>query len=555
MNSQQKERVVIDDVDQALSLLDGKIKKEGTSCTHGPRQKCVGCLPLDPYDEKYLADKGIKHMSFHSYVHKLSDLHGKGTRSKNMLETLNYKINLDCHRHRPFPEGICTECRPPTVTLSRQPFRHVDNIEFENDSIVNEFLNFWRNSSCQRIGFLIGKYEQFSEVPLGIKAVVCAIYEPLQNSNENSVGFEINENGEENGEEEKKNLNVKVDQLCSWLGMKRVGWIFTDLCSESRTLGTVKCIRNEDSFLLSASECITAGNLQSHFKNATNYCDTGYFGSKFVTVVASGNSSKGIDLHGYQVSNQCTAMVEANILCPTKTHPELAWARETPLNEKHYITSVQYTEKNERGEEVFRDGRPMPVEYLLVDVPCGVRKVLNYTFPRGKEGKEFPVENRSEIGQTQELNDISKYFNSFKFPDQFLEMASNFHFLLFLYTNNFVPFSKEEIKNLAQIVVKKDENEAKKWLQESTNFATLIMLIGEIGREIPRTKIKTTTTTSQTNNNVVAGGVGAAGGSSSGNNNNEASGQQQQPEWTCKHCTMLNPENLVDCSMCSLPRN
>nr|CAD2129308.1 unnamed protein product [Meloidogyne enterolobii] len=176
--------------------------------------------------------------------------------------------------------------------------------------------------------------------------------------------------------------------------MKRVGWIFTDLCSESRTLGTVKCIRNEDSFLLSASECITAGNLQSHFKNATNYCDTGYFGSKFVTVVASGNSSKGIDLHGYQVSNQCTAMVEANILCPTKTHPELAWARETPLNEKHYITSVQYTEKNERGEEVFRDGRPMPVEYLLVDVPCGVRKVPNYTFPRGKEGKEFPVENR-----------------------------------------------------------------------------------------------------------------------------------------------------------------
>ncbi|CAK5049847.1 unnamed protein product [Meloidogyne enterolobii] len=131
------------------------------------------------------------------------------------------------------------------VPLLSPPFRHVDNIELENDSIVNEFLNFWRNSSCQRIGFLIGKYEQFSEVPLGIKAVVCAIYEPLQNSNENSVGFEINENGEENGVEEKKNLNVKVDQLCSWLGMKRVGWIFTDLCSESRTLGTVKCIRNE----------------------------------------------------------------------------------------------------------------------------------------------------------------------------------------------------------------------------------------------------------------------------------------------------------------------
>ena len=51
-------------------------------------------------------------------------------------------------------------------------------------------------------------------------------------------------------------------------------------------------------------------------------------------------------MHGYQVSNQCTAMVEANILCPTKTHPELAWVREKPLNEKHYITSVQYTVSN-----------------------------------------------------------------------------------------------------------------------------------------------------------------------------------------------------------------
>ncbi|KAF7639137.1 hypothetical protein Mgra_00001372 [Meloidogyne graminicola] len=502
MNSQPK-RVVIDDVDQALSLLDGKIKREGTSCTHGPRQKCVGCLPLDPYDEKYLADKGIKHMSFHSYVHKLSDLHGKGTRSKNMLETLNYRIDLDCHRHRPFPEGICTNCRPPTVTLTRQPFRHVDNIEFENDTIVNEFLNFWRNSLCQRVGFLIGKYEQFTEVPLGIKAVICAIYEPFQQCTENSVGFDVNDENE--GE---NNLNGAVDQLCEWLGLQRVGWIFTDLWNESRTLGTVKCIRNENSFLLSASECITAGCLQSKFKNATNYCDTGYFGSKFVTVVASGNSSKGIDLHGYQVSNQCTAMVEADILCPTKTHPELAWVREKPLNEKHYITSVQYTEKNEKGEEVFRDGKPMPVEYLLVDVPCGVRKVPNYTLPIVR-GKEFSIENRTEIGQTQELNDVAKYLNLFKLPEQFLQIASNFHFLLFLFTNKFVEFPKEEIKELAKIVSKKDENEAKKWAKENTSFATLIMLIEEIGRK------------------------------STPKNVQQQQQQQLLPEWTCKFCLLI----------------
>lgn len=36
-------------------------------------------------------------------------------------------------------------------------------------------------------------------------------------------------------------------------------------------------------------------------------------------------------------------MVEANILCPTKSHPELAWIREKPLHPSHYITDVEYT--------------------------------------------------------------------------------------------------------------------------------------------------------------------------------------------------------------------
>lgn len=75
---------------------------------------------------------------------------------------------------------------------------------------------------------------------MGIKAVICAIYEPFQQCTENSVGFELNDENE--GE---NNLNGAVDQLCEWLGLQRVGWIFTDLWNESRTLGTVKCIRNE----------------------------------------------------------------------------------------------------------------------------------------------------------------------------------------------------------------------------------------------------------------------------------------------------------------------
>lgn len=94
---------------------------------------------------------------------------------------------------------------------------------------------------------------------------------------------------------------------------------------------------------MTASECITAAKLQSDNLNYTQYSSESTFGSKFVTVVASGDKNQQINFSGYQVSNQCTAMVDADIICPVKNQPELAWVRENPLHEKHYITDVQYT--------------------------------------------------------------------------------------------------------------------------------------------------------------------------------------------------------------------
>ncbi|KHJ89927.1 NPL4 family protein [Oesophagostomum dentatum] len=364
----------LDEVDVILAAEDGQIKRsrDPKMCHHNARQKCAHCLPIDPYDEDYLKSKDIKHMSFHAHVRKLTSTHGKGSQLKRPLENIRCMVNLNCPAHKPYPKGVCTKCKPPVVTLNRQKFRHVDNIFFENQDLVNDFLNFWRTTGNQRVGYLIGKYQPFADVPLGIKATVAAIYEPPQTSSHD--GVELIEDPYE-----------------------------------------------KDAFFLSAEECITAGYLQSKHPNVTEYCSDRYFGSKFVTVVASGDEQEQVNFHGYQVSNQCTALVEAQLLCPTN-HPELAYIREKPLSETQYLTDVQYTEKNQYGAEVLKDARPLPVEFLLVDVPTGMPKEPQYTFspPRAAH---FAIENRESMGEIQ-VHDV--LFSNFCVFDTIYQLYVSF---------------------------------------------------------------------------------------------------------------------------------
>jgi nuclear protein localization family protein 4 len=51
---------------------------------------------------------------------------------------------------------------------------------FENGNMVNRFLNYWRSWGHQRVGYLYGRYEMYDGVPLGVRAIVSAIYEPPQ---------------------------------------------------------------------------------------------------------------------------------------------------------------------------------------------------------------------------------------------------------------------------------------------------------------------------------------------------------------------------------------
>ena len=50
-------------------------------------------------------------------------------------------------------------------------------------------------------------------------------------------------------------------------------------------------------------------------------------------------------------------------------------------------------EKDSYGNEVTRDARPLPVEYLLVDVPVSTPLEPIFTFTAGSR-QPFPIENR-----------------------------------------------------------------------------------------------------------------------------------------------------------------
>lgn len=199
---------------------------------------------------------------------------------------------------------------------------------FENTALVERFLNYWRTTGHQRVGYLYGTYEVHSDVPLGIRARVAAIYEPPQESTRDSIKLLDDEN------------SVQVDEFANGLGLKKVGWIFTDLISDDTTSGTVKHLRGIATHFLTAHECILAGQLQNQHPNVCKYSSNGIFGSKFVTVCVTGDATKQVHMEGYAVSAQCMALVRDNCLVPTKDAPELGYVRES--SDKQFVPDVYY---------------------------------------------------------------------------------------------------------------------------------------------------------------------------------------------------------------------
>lgn len=460
-------------VDVQLEKEDGLIeRKRSPLCRHGDKGMCEYCSPLPPWDRDYQKEQNIKHISFHAHLKQLNEQTNKKPGGGSYIPPLSqpdFRINKHCAAgHDPWPKGICSKCQPSAITLKQQDFRMVDHVEFQKSEIINEFIDSWRRTGSQRVGYIYGHYAPYDATPLGIIAKAEAIYEVPQHDEPDGLTMDM--------EMVEKEME-KVDKIAQQMGLLRIGMIFTDLTDAGSGNGSVLCKRHKDSFFLSSLEVIMAARHQLRMPNSCKYSEQGFYSSKFFTCVVSGNVEGEIDLATYQVSTDAEALVQADMISGS-THPSMAYINET--TSERYVPEMFYMRTNEYGLVVKENAKPaFPVDYLLVSLTHGFPTPDAPSKPKFATCTGFPWANRQAMGQSQDYLQLKRYLYDCITAGDFALLQSKLsNFQLLLYIHSLQILGPGEW-NLLVSAATTSEQSALYQLVDSPEWQTLVMILQE----------------------------------------------------------------------------
>ncbi|KAJ8517029.1 hypothetical protein ONZ45_g5716 [Pleurotus djamor] len=536
------ETVQEDPVDIYWRSKDGKIPRgrDATFCKHGPKGMCDYCMPLEPYDAAYQKAQSIKHLSYHAYLRKLTPKNSSSlTADLPPLSPLDYRVKVPCPSggHMPWPAGICTSCQPSAITLQSQPFRMVDHLEIASMEVVDRFLQAWRKTGLQRFGWMLGRYEPYDKVPMGVKAVVEAIHEPTQQGELDGLSLGLPWEDEQ-----------RIRELAGSAEppLTIVGYIFTDLTPtpEDKTKNIYK--RHPNSFYLSSLEAIFAATLQRQTPTPSRSSPTGKFESRLVTAVLTATEDGQVDVAAYQVSEQACAMVEADMI-EASIDPGIVRVKEDDRTQgsARYVPDVFFTYKNEYGLEVKKSAKPcFPVEYLLLNVTHGFPQNPSPVF----KSTSFSIENRQGI-EEQQIEQVMRTLRDLGAPDlqpgskdnsykrvELAKWLSDWHLVAFLGTTQL--FSPDDMKTLIRVASSPtllEDVSVLDPLLASEGWQTFMTITRESAPSRP----------SQPPSRTISDNDGIP----------EELLNEPAPSGIriCPHCTFENDHGGTDCEVCGLP--